>query len=79
MAPPRRHVCESGLRWILNYRINSKFPHANDMEYSRSIRQLVNCDLHSEDSLRWTIVQSRFIDKHGWHKWFKTNGPAGFQ
>jgi hypothetical protein len=75
----RRSVCEASLRWILNYRMVKKVQYSNEMEYNRSMRRLVNCDLHSDESLRWTVHQSTYIDKYGWDKWFRSDGPTGFQ
>lgn len=68
----KRIICESGLRWILNYRRALK---SNvDIDVKR-----VADDGHSGGSWAWTRSQSNLIDKLGWDHWYnKTSGPEGY-
>ena len=76
-----KYVCESGLRWIMNYRyLCGSFRLHGDGLYIKSLRKLIVLDNHSDESLIWTIKQSKNIDKLGWKKWMNnTKGPSGFQ
>jgi hypothetical protein len=67
----KRAICESGLSWILNYRLAVKS--------KRDLAKIAGRDGHSGGSWAWTKHQSKTIDERGWDEWFnKTEGPLGY-
>ena len=68
---PARTICETSLKWIVNYRLANGDP--------QKLIEIQHLDGHSGGSWAWTCCQSAEIDKLGWVQWKKTSGPEGYE
>ena len=68
-----KQFCEKSIYWVLNYRDSPR----------KQIHKLYRfgfVDDHTDESWKWTIQESKIIQKKGLEYWLKqTDGPYGFQ
>lgn len=75
---PNRPICETSLRWVVNYRAGQQVARtgASRSERGRIMKRVFLADDHTQESWKWVQRQSQVIDRQGWHSWILFDGAA---
>ncbi len=69
--PKINKICETSLRWILNYRLSKNNPYLFKIIDD-------NIDGHTYATYSWVKLQDKKIDKIGFHNWLNTVDAYGY-